>query len=104
MEVPGLFCLSIPKYWEYVWSVFSCRLQHLRVDTGIPYFPWLPQIVCTPSHTILYRERQTPGTGEFAQDAGKMRFDFVSAANNATIKSLVELPAGRFPDAERVGF
>jgi len=37
MGVPGQFCPWIPKYWDCVWSVFSCRLEHLLLVTGIPH-------------------------------------------------------------------
>jgi hypothetical protein len=56
-------------------------------DTGIPYFPRVLQIVCTPSHTILHWEGQTPIREVSALNCGKRRFDFFSAPGNATIFS-----------------
>jgi hypothetical protein len=57
--VPGRFCRWIRKCWECVSNVFSCRLQLIRTDNGIPYFPRVLQMVCTPSHTFPHRERHT---------------------------------------------
>src|ERR1035438_7191275 len=60
--VPGRFCRWIRRYWGCVGNVFSCRLQ-THTNMGIPYLPRVLQIVCTPSHTILYREGHTIGAG-----------------------------------------
>jgi hypothetical protein len=68
-------------------------------DTGIPYFPVMLQIMCTPSHTILRREGQTIGAGVLRKGEG-MRFGFVSFLKNATMISLVELSGRAAPASE----
>jgi len=66
----------------------------IRADTGIPYLPTALQILCTPSHTILYWERQTIGARGSAQNGKKRVLISSPLAPNATIKSLVEVPVG----------
>ncbi len=61
MGVPGRFCLWIPKYLDCVWSVFSCRLEHLLMDTGITHLRWALQMLCTPSHTVPHQEKHPSG-------------------------------------------
>ncbi len=72
--VPGRSCLWIPKYWEYVSNVFSCHLQHLHCDIGIPYFCRVLQMLCTSSHTVLYPGRQNMSDGILARNGCKPVF------------------------------
>ena len=60
MEVPGRFCLWIPKYWDRVWSVFSCCFQPLLKAlsfTRIPYSAMALQIYVHSRH-IQFRSRE----------------------------------------------
>ena len=55
MEVPGRSCLWIPMYWERVWNVFSCRLEHLRSDIRIIQYPrWKPAGGPNCVHPVTY--------------------------------------------------
>jgi hypothetical protein len=54
MEVPGRFCLWILRYWDRVWSVFSCCCSSwvkAFASTRIPYSAMALQIMCTPAHS-----------------------------------------------------
>jgi len=90
MEVPGQSCLWIPKYLVYVWSVFSCRLQHLRDVTRIPYLVSVLQMVCTPSHTVPYQQRHPSGERFLVWESEPVSFDLATPHRNVTIKGLVE--------------
>jgi hypothetical protein len=92
-EFPGRFCLWIPKDWQYVSNVFSCRLKHLRCDTGIPYLRRVLQMLCTPSHTVPHREGQTSVVRLSVWEQEFTCIDFVPDGGSVSIKGLVELPA-----------
>ena len=98
-EVPGQSCLWILRYLRYVWSVFSCRFQHLCFDTGITHLHSPLQIVCTPSHTVLYREPQTSVERFLVRVPHFSSIHLVPVDNSVSIMGLVELPAGRFSAA-----
>jgi hypothetical protein len=70
-----------------------------RIDTGIPQLPRVLQMMCTASHTILYREGHTIDARGSAKNRAKRVLISSPATCNVTIMSLVELPAGRFSAA-----
>lgn len=92
--VPGRFCLWILKYLGCVWDVFSCRFQHPRCHTGITHLSASLQIVCTPSHTVLYQKMQTSVEHILVRERSSPG-SFVPVENSGSIMGLVELPAER---------
>ena len=97
--------------WEFL-ADFACGFRGIGSASGasshaafntfvlIPEYHTSPralQMVCTPSHTVLYRKRHPSGERSFVHEqAGSRAFSFAAVDRSVTIKGLVESPSGQF--------